>query len=156
MSNDNQQLMRRLYDAYNRGDFDTILAAMTDDIEWYVPGAAPFAGHRRGRDEVRQFFEDSRRLVHIDEFDADEILSDGDKVVVLGRQRATVPETGRHFETEWAHVYTIRNGKVAHARIYTDTHAIASAFGESTREREALTGSLGITHSAFSGRGTPE
>ena len=156
MSSENKQLIRRMYDAYSRGDFDTVLANMTDDVTWYVPGVPPFAGHRTGRDEVRQFFEESVRWVNIDEFDADEILADGDRVVVLGRQRATVRETGRHFETRWAHVFTLRNGKVASGQVFTDTHAIASAFGESMRERQALTGPLGITHPAFSGRGTPE
>ena len=156
MSSDNKQLLRRMYDAYNEGDFDTVLANMTDDVTWYVPGAAPFAGHRTGRNQVREFFNELSRTVQIDEFDADEILADGDNVVVIGRQRATVRETGRHFETQWAHVYTLRNGKVASARIFTDTHAIASAFGESPREREALTGPLGVTHPAFSGRETPE
>jgi ketosteroid isomerase-like protein len=156
MSSDNKQLLRRLYDAYNRGDFDTILANMTDDVTWYVPGPAPFAGHRTGRDQVREFFNESLGWVEVDQFDADEFLADGDRVVVLGRQRATVRETGRHFETQWAHVYTLRGDKIAVGQIFTDTHAIASALGESTREREALTGSLGVTHPAFSGRGTPE
>ena len=47
----------------------------------------------------------------MDQFDVDEVLADGDKVVVLGRQRATVRETGRHFETRWAHVYTFGAAK---------------------------------------------
>jgi len=145
-----------MYDAYNKGDIETVLANMTDDFTWYAPGPAPFAGQRRGRDEMRNFFTETVRWVQIDQFDVDEILADGDKVVVLGQQRATVRETGRHFETRWAHVYTLRNGKVSAGQVFTDTDAIASALGESTRERQALTGSLGITHPAFSGRGTPE
>jgi uncharacterized protein len=156
MSSENKQLVQRMYDAFNRGDIDTVLANMTDDITWYMPGPAPFAGHRAGRDEVRKFFAEAAGATQMDEFDVDELLADGDRVVALGRQRATVRETGRHFESRWAHVYTIRTGKVAACEIYMDTHAAASAVGESTRERQALTGSLGITHPTFSGRGTPE
>jgi ketosteroid isomerase-like protein len=156
MSSENKQLIQRMYEAYSKGDIETVLANMTDDFTWYAPGGAPFAGQRRGRDEMRNFFTEMNRWVQTDQFDADEILADGDKVVVLGRQRATVRETGRHFETRWAHVYRLRGGKVSEGQAYTDTHAVASAFGESTRERQALTGSLGITHPAFSGRGTPE
>ena len=156
MSSENKQTIQRMYDAFNKGDIDAVLANLTDDFAWYAPGAAPFAGQRSGRDEMRNYFAELNRWMQIDEFDADEVLADGDKVVVLGRQRATVRETGSHFETRWAHVYTIRNGKVAAGEVYTDTHAVASAFGQSTRERQALTGSLGITPPAFSGRGTPE
>jgi uncharacterized protein len=156
MSSENKQFIRRMYDAYSKGDIDAVLANMTDDFTWYAPGAAPFAGQRRGREEMRAFFAESLRWVQMDQFDVDDVLADGDKVVVLGRQRGTVRETGRHFETRWAHVYTLRGGKAATGEVFTDTHAVASAFGESTRERQALTGSLGVTHPAFSGRGTPE
>src|SRR5947209_5643081 len=113
MSSDNKQLLRRMYDAFGRDDIDAVLADMTDDFTWYSPGAAPFAGHRTGIDQMREFFSESARWVQMDQFDADEILADGDRVVVLGRQRGTVRESGRRFETQWAHVYTVRNGKVA-------------------------------------------
>jgi ketosteroid isomerase-like protein len=124
---------------------------MTEDVAWSSPGGAPYSGYRLGRDQVRQYFAELDRLVRLDEFDADEFLEDGGEVVVLGRERATVRETGGHFETTFAHVFTMRNGKVARVRIFADTHAEASAFGESTKERQALGGSLGVTHEAFSG-----
>ena len=151
MGTDNKQLVRQMYEAYGRGDIDAVLKYLTDDFDWYAPGGAPFSGHRLGPQQMRQFFSEMQRWVQIDEFDADEFLADGDKVVVLGRQRATVRETGQHYETPWVHVYTVRNGKIAVGHAFADTHAVASAFGESTREREALTGPLGVTEPPFSG-----
>jgi ketosteroid isomerase-like protein len=156
MPSDNKQLIRQVYDAYSRGDIETVLQNMADDVEWNAPGGAPFSGHRHGRDQMRAFFQEMRQAIEVQQFDIDDLIADGDKVAVLGRQRATVRETGRHFETQWVHVYTLRGGKIVHGQAFTDTHAVASAFGESTRERQALTGSLGITHPTFSGRGTPE
>ncbi len=156
MSGDNKQLIRRVYDAFLRGDLQTVLEYLPEDFEWNAPGGAPYNGIRHGRAQMRDFFEDLRRWVRVDQMDIDDVIADGDKVVVLGRQRATVLETGRHFETPWVHIFTIRGGKIAAGLALADTHAIASCFGESTREREALTGSLGITHPAFSGQGTPE
>jgi hypothetical protein len=151
MSTEHKQLIREMYAAYSRDDIDSVLNYMAPDIVWYSPGAAPFAGHRSGREEMRRFFEDVRRWVRIDQFDLDDVLADGDKVVALGRQRATVRETGASYDTHWAHLYTVRGGKVASGEVFADTHAIASAFGESTRERQALTGPLGVTQPAFSG-----
>lgn len=152
MSTQNKQMIRDLYRAFSRGDIEAVLNAMTEDVNWYAPGDAPFSGRRMGRDQVRQYFDDLNRLVRLDEFDADEVLEDGDKVIVLGRERATVKETGNHFETEWAHIFTLRNGKIAEVRTFSDTHAVASAFGESTKERQAMGGPMGITHPAYSGR----
>jgi len=153
---ENKQLVRSVYDAFQHADIETILKSLTDDFEFDVPGPAPFAGRRQGRDGMRQFFDELRRAVQLDQFDVDEVLGDGDKVVVLGRERSTVRETGRHYESDFAHVYTLRGGKLSHGRLFADTAAAAAAFGETARERQALTGSLGITHPAFSGRGTPE
>ncbi len=156
MAGDNKQVIRRVYDAYRRGDIDGVLDNLTEDFEWNAPGGAPFSGIRHGRDQMRAFFEDLRRWVRVDEMDVDDLIADGDKVVAVGRQRATVLETGQHYETPWAHIFTGRGGKLASGLALADTHAAASCFGESTRERRALTGSLGVTHPAFSGRGTPE
>jgi ketosteroid isomerase-like protein len=156
MSSENKQLIRRMYDAYIGGDLESILAKLTDDFAWNVPGPVPFAGRRTGAAGMREFFAAMASAVQVDQFDVDDILADGDKVVVLGRERATVRETGRHYETDFAHVWTLRDGKIVQGQVFADTAAGGAAFGESTREREALTGSLGITHTAFSGRGTPE
>src|SRR3954466_11829858 len=98
MNADNKQLIRRVYDAFQNGNLDGILQNLTDDFEWNAPGGAPFSGMRQGRDRMRDFFTELRRLVRFDQFDVDDVVAEGDKVVVIGRQRATVLETGRHFE----------------------------------------------------------
>jgi uncharacterized protein len=151
MESPNAEIVRGIYRAFERGDLDAVLDAMTPDVVFHAPGGAPFSGRRIGRDQVRQRFREVRELVQIDEFDVDEILADKDKVVALGRQRATVRATGRHFEQDWAHVYSMRGDKVAVIHLFGDTWAVASAFNESPEERRALTGSLGVTHPPFSG-----
>ena len=152
MSSQNSQVIRGMYDALTRGDVDAILNSLTEDVVWDVPGAAPYAGVREGREQVRAYFAERDRVEQSDQYDLEETVSEGDKVVALGRQRATVKESGSRFEERWAHVYTLRNGRVASALFCGDTHAAASAYGESNREREALGGPLGITHPAYSGR----
>src|SRR5690242_21468277 len=44
MSTENKRTMRSLYEAFQRGGVETVLAALTPDIEWHYPGAAPYAG----------------------------------------------------------------------------------------------------------------
>jgi ketosteroid isomerase-like protein len=151
MKSDNSSLIKELYQAFNRGEIEKLLAAVTEDVEWDLPGGSPLSGFRHGRNEVGQFFAGLQQKVRMDQFDADEILADGDKVVVLGRERGTVKESGRSYSSKFAHVFTLRNGQIASVVLFGDSHAIASAFGESTREREALTGPLGVTQPPFSG-----
>jgi ketosteroid isomerase-like protein len=152
MDKENAQVVRGIYDAFGRGDIEALISSMAEDVSWNAPGAAPYSGRRMGRDQVRQFFADLDRAIQVDQFDIDELISERDKVVVLGRERATSKETGRHFEQEFAHAFVVRDGKIASVHLYDDTHAQASVFDETRKEREALTGSLGITHPAYSGR----
>jgi ketosteroid isomerase-like protein len=156
MSTENKQIVERMYDANRRGDLDAVLAAFTDDVVWNSPGPAPFSGRRTGRDGMRKFFEEMERTIETEQFDVDELVADGDKVVALGRERYRIRETGAMDETDVAHVFTLRGGRISHGQAFMDTAAEAAAWGESSRERQALTGSLGVTHPAFSGRGNPE
>lgn len=156
MGSPHTNLIRESYAAFNRGEIETVLKAFTDDVEWDAPGGAPYCGVRHGREQLRAFFQQLAELVTIDEFDLDDVIAEGDRAVALGRERATVRATGQHFEQRFVHVYTFRGDKIAAAYLAGDTHAEASAFGESTREREALTGPLGVTRPAFSGPGDME
>ena len=97
MPEDRKQAMRQLYESFNRGDIEPVIKAMTEDVTWDAPGASPFAGRRMGRDQVRQFFAEAMQAIQIDQFDVDDVLADGDKVVVLGRQRATGPANWPRF-----------------------------------------------------------
>ena len=49
-----QALLRSLYDAFNAGDIDTVLAAMTPDVDW--PNGWE-GGRVVGRDAVRRYRE---------------------------------------------------------------------------------------------------
>ena len=52
----------------------------------------------------------------------------GGIVVVLGYERSQVKTTGRTFEQEWAHVYTLRDIKIAKVRLIENTAALACSF----------------------------
>ncbi len=151
MESRNAEIVRKMYQDFDHGDLDAVVDAMAPDVVFHAPGGAPFSGRRIGRGQVLQRFREVRALVQLDEFDVDEIVADRDRVVALGRQRATVRATGRHFEQEFAHVYTMRGGKAIAVHLFGDTYAVASAFNESAEEQRALTGSLGVTHPPFSG-----
>jgi uncharacterized protein len=68
--------------------------------------------------------------VEFHEFDPGdfEFVSEGDTVAVLGRERITAKPTGRAFEQQWVQFFTLRNGKIARFREFTDTAAVQSAF----------------------------
>jgi ketosteroid isomerase-like protein len=46
---------------------------------------------------------------------------------VLGFERNLIKPTGRAFEQEWVHAFTLRDGKIAKVRSFEDTAAYVVA-----------------------------
>jgi ketosteroid isomerase-like protein len=97
-----------------------VLDALTDDVDWHLqgPSVIPFAGPRRGREGVAEFFSTVGEALEFEQFEPRKFVAQGDTVVVLGYERSIVKPTGRSFEQEWVHVYTLRDGKIATGRFF--------------------------------------
>ncbi len=126
----NVDVVREAYEAVGRGDIPALLDLLTEDVEWTLqaPAVIPFAGTRRGREGVAEFFSLLGETVEFQRFEPREFVAQGDTVAVLGFERNLIKPTGRTFEQEWAHVYTLRDGKIAKHRALEDTAAYVDAF----------------------------
>jgi uncharacterized protein len=60
-------------------------------------------------------------------FEPREFISAGDKVTVLGWERSQGRPGGKVFESEWVHLFTIRDGRVVRFWGMYDTQASAEA-----------------------------
>ncbi|HEU4589140.1 MAG TPA: nuclear transport factor 2 family protein [Gemmatimonadales bacterium] len=128
---DNTLSVQQGYAAFARGDVQAVLDMMVDDVVWISPGPRnllPTAGERRGRAQVAEFFATLNEVEKIQLFDPHEFVAQGDKVVAFVTYRSRVRATGQTIETELAHVFTIRNGKIAEFREFFDTAAAVAAF----------------------------
>ena len=126
----NAEVIRQAYEAFGRGDVPAVLDLLADDVDWTLqgPSVIPWAGPRRGREGVAEFFSLIGETLEFEQFEPREFVAQGDTVVVLGYERSLVKPTGRTFEHEWAHVYTLKDGKIAKARFIEDTAAQVVAF----------------------------
>lgn len=131
MKNPNIALVQGLYAAFLEGRVDTIVSALAPDVDWQSVGRSqdyPTLGPRKGAGEVRDFFRQVAELEEFSEFSPREFYGEGDRVFVLGHYAGKVKKTGRGFASEWAHVFTIRGGKVTRFREHTDTAQLAAAY----------------------------
>ena len=55
-SHSNRNLLATIYDSLARGNVDTLMASLTDDIEWRVHRPSPVAGICNSKQEVLAFF----------------------------------------------------------------------------------------------------
>ena len=122
---ENLEIVRRGYEAFGRGDMETLLSFFDEDIVWSSPGPSdlPTAGIRRGRQEVVNFFHDLNELYDIQRFEPKTFVAKDDLVVVLGEDTHRIKATGKILDAEWAHVFTVRDGKIVSFREYLDTAA---------------------------------
>ncbi len=128
--NENVHIVEDIFESFGRGDVPSVLAALSEDVEWFIPGPAeiPYAGLRRGRDEVRQFFSALGGAVDFERFEPREFISQDAVVAVVGFERGRVRATGKVFDNPWTMIFKLRGGRVTYFRGYEDTAAVAAAF----------------------------
>jgi ketosteroid isomerase-like protein len=125
------QLAQEFYAAFGRGDIAGALNTLTDDVVWYIPGpkdVISFVGQYQGREQVADFFTKLMERQEAEQFEPGEFVAQGGKVVALGHYRWRIKSTGHSYASDWAHVFTIHNGKVSNFEEYLDTYAWAAAY----------------------------
>ena len=129
----NLDAVRSLYAAFGRGDLEAIIATLDPQVSWRTPGAPdlPTAGLRHGVPAVREFFGLLLNTLDIADFQPQDFLAGGDKVVVLGTSREGPKGSGRLVEFRWVHVFTFRNGKIAAFEEPADVSALVTEFRRS-------------------------
>jgi hypothetical protein len=92
MSHPNEELLRRAYEAFAKGDLGTVMSNFDDDIVWHEPGRNPLSGDFKGHQQVQglfgRIFEMSGGTFSIDIHD---ILANDGHAVVMVRARAKGP-----------------------------------------------------------------
>ena len=120
---ENTRLVQQAYRDFQNGDIQGVLGSLSEDVEWVTTrlSGVPVGGTYHGVEEAGRFFSslgDAQEPRHFE----------GEKVVALGHYGWHVESTGREWESDFAHVFVVRDGKIARFQEYTDTAAIAEAF----------------------------
>jgi ketosteroid isomerase-like protein len=126
----NVQVVQDAYGKFTSGDIEGLLNLLSEDVHWQTPEIenAPFGGTRRGLDGVGEFFASLAESEETTRFEPTEFIAQGDRVVVLGKYGATVRETGRSYESDWVHVFTVRDGKILNFVEFFDNALASRAF----------------------------
>jgi ketosteroid isomerase-like protein len=119
----NTEIVKKAYECFGSGDIQGLMELYSDDISWITPKVdnAAHSGARQGKDSVAEFFELLSKNEEFTEFEPTEFISEGDKVVVLGRFTTNVISTGNSYSTDWVHVTTVENGKITAFKEFFDT-----------------------------------
>jgi ketosteroid isomerase-like protein len=136
----NVALIQKMYDAFSRGDIQTIIDALTPDVEWIAegPSSVSYFGKMKGPDEVRsKFFATLAETQQDQKLTPETWVAQGDNVAMFGRYSAKVKATGKQFDSPLGHLFRIRDGKVSKFVNLGDTAAVAAAYGQSAASSTA-------------------
>ena len=122
------EIVQALYAALKEGDGDRVLEILDPQVEWIQNEGFPGGGRFVGAEAVYEKV--FNRLA--DEWDGwgaevGRWLEADDSVVALGAYRGTFRKTGKSMRAAFAHVYTLRDGRIVRFEQYADTAKVAAA-----------------------------
>lgn len=123
----NTVLIQQMYDAFNSGDIQTLLANAAPNAECidYGPPSVPYFGNFTGR--ITDFFKAIGESTSEGHVAVEQFVESGDTVVALGRYTARVRDNGVRIDEPIVHVFTVRDGKVTSWKGFGDSAAVAAA-----------------------------
>ncbi len=97
-------------------------------ITYYGTEDIPYAGDYRGIEEATTFFTKVGLNIAIVEMEAWKFIAQGDDLATWGRQRFRHLATGNEWESEFAHIITLRDGRWLHFRDFMNSALTLQAF----------------------------
>jgi ketosteroid isomerase-like protein len=126
---ENIAAVRRFADAFNRRDFDGVLAGVDPEVELYEWPDAPGARSYRGPDEVLLAIENWFDAWEWMDVVVEDTVEAGDRVLVTLHQRAKGKGSAIEVEIRTWNVYTFRDGKLLRMQLFTGREPALEAFG---------------------------
>jgi uncharacterized protein len=118
----NKELIESAYKSFASGDIPGLLGTFDENIEWTEAEGFPYGGTYKGANAILEnvFMKLGGEW---EGFSAvpDEILDAGDSIVALGHYSGKFNVTGKSMKVPFAHIWTLRDGKIVKFVQYTDT-----------------------------------
>ena len=129
MSQENVELVRAAFAAWNQDDLDAWLETFHPKVEWHTSGAFPgFDTAYHGHDGIRSFWQQFRADWQEISLDVEEIIDRGEQVIVLFRFRAKGRD-GIQVQRPQAICNTVRDGRVVRAENFAGWDRALEAVG---------------------------
>jgi steroid delta-isomerase-like uncharacterized protein len=143
----NKQIARKLYDDWNRRDFDAVAAAAAADAEVTIAGSA---ARFHGPEGLRAFDESWAAAFPDARVEIVTVIASGTNVAVeytgsgthtgtLSTPAGDFPATGRAVKLEICDVLTMRGGKIGEYRMYFDSASLLAQLGLAAAPEPAVT-----------------
>jgi ketosteroid isomerase-like protein len=120
MPNDTAQLLRQFYEGLNSSDLDAVLSLCDLLVEVYTPPDQMSAIAPRGQKGVANYLLGWLQTWDKYQAELEDFREVDDRVIAFVRARARGKGSRFDTETENADIFSLRDGKITHLRLYVD------------------------------------
>ena len=106
-------------DAIARGDYAAAVAGAVEDVhlDIFAPPEFRFIRKARSKSELLKALEANFESVTEQRPEIASVLSQGETLVLIGRERGIIAATGRPYDVQFVHRFTFREGRLAAVQI---------------------------------------
>jgi ketosteroid isomerase-like protein len=120
MPNDTAQLLRQFYEGLNSSDLDAVMSLCDQHVEVYTPPDQMSAIAPRGQKGVANYLLGWLQTWDKYQAELEDFREVDDRVIAFVRARARGKGSRFDTETENADIFSLRDGKITHLRLYVD------------------------------------
>ncbi len=127
---ENTKVAGQMYETFMAGDVEGFLNLFSDDAAWHSPEIenVPLNGKFSGRENLAGFISGIDEYEEFLKMEPTEFIAQGDRVVVLGNFTARSKKTNKQYATDFAHIVTVKDGKITNFYEFFDTAAATKAY----------------------------
>lgn len=117
--------LRSAYAAFNRGEADTFLHLLADEVELRPSPQSLEPETRVGREAMREYL--APNLFAEQRAEPEEFVEDGDRVLVVVQVRARGANSGIELQDRVFHLWTIENARAVRLEIHASREPALAA-----------------------------
>jgi ketosteroid isomerase-like protein len=129
MSQENVELVRRIYASWTPGSSPAESSLLHPDIEWVNPTDALEPGTRTGIEAFTAIIEGLADTIGDFRMEVERFIDVGDRVAVVATMRGRGSASGVEIERRHGSVWTIRDGKAVRFHWFNDPDEALEAVG---------------------------
>ena len=117
------EVVNKMFQAFGAGNMEALKRTLSDSTVWNYNGSEliPYSGTYKGKEEVVRFIGNIVSNVEILDFKVEQIIANGQTVVVLGSEKQKVKSNENILEQRWVQVYTVENGLISKMEEFANT-----------------------------------
>ena len=122
METTEKAVVEKMFAAFGSRDVEGFVETVSPDTVWIYHGTQVIPkGQYHGKEGARKFISGILDNTEIISFEPQEYITQGNKVVVLGREHQKVKRSGKELKQKWVQVYTVENDLITRMEEFATT-----------------------------------